>query len=93
MEPEKHVCGLTGKVFDSLEEYLAHTSPVTGFKPTDLEHHGSAGIRIAEAALKRTGSLSKEATIELEEKKETIATDNVDHQLAEVKAGRGPDLA
>lgn len=91
MEPEKHVDGLTGKVFDTLQEYLDHVSPVTGFKPTDLEHQGSAGIRVAEAALKRTGSLTEEVQAELEIKKETV--ESVDHGLAEVKAGRGPDLS
>lgn len=93
MEPEFHVDGLTGKVFSSEQEYLDHVSPVTGFKPTDLEHHGSAGLRIAEAALQRTGSLTKEVQADLDEKKEIIESSQVDHELAEVKAGRGPDLS
>ena len=92
MEPEKHVDGLTGKVFATEEEYLEHISPVTGFTPRDIQHHGSAGIRVAEAALKRTGSLTSEMEAELEATKDTVVTENVDHSLAEVKAGRGPVL-
>lgn len=66
---EKHIDGLTGQEFASEEEYLLHTSVVTGFKPTDIEHQGSTGIRIAKAALKRTGSFKKnEAGLEVKEK-------------------------
>lgn len=54
---EKHIDGLTGQEFNSHEEYLNHVNSVTGFKPTEIEHHGVSGIRIAKAALKRTNSL------------------------------------
>lgn len=91
MSEQQHVDGLTGKVFATEQEYLDHISPVTGFTPKDLEHHGSAGLRIAEAALKRTGSLTEEIKAELESKQENVTT--ADLGLAEVKAGRGPDLS
>jgi hypothetical protein len=34
----KHVCGVSGLVFDTEEAYLNHVSPVSGFKPTEIEH-------------------------------------------------------
>jgi len=63
---QKHICGLSGEEFNSVEEYRNHTSKVTGYKPTDLEHQGVRGLRIAEKALARTGSLKakQKATIE-----------------------------
>lgn len=34
----KEVCGVSGLVFHTRQDYLNHTSPVTGFKPTQVEH-------------------------------------------------------
>lgn len=62
----KHIDGLTGKVFNSEAEYLAHVSPVTGFKPTDIRHQGKRGVLIAKNALKRSGSLNKKAEADLD---------------------------
>lgn len=70
----KVIDGLTGVEFNTYEEYLAHTSPVTGYKPTDPEHQGKTGLLIAKEALKRTNSLKADA--------EAI----VDANLANVKA-------
>lgn len=86
----KHIDGLTGRVFDTEEEYLAHVSPVTGFKPTDLEHHGQRGILVAKKALERTGSLNTEVETELNSKMSDEGLANAEHGLAEVRAGRGP---
>lgn len=68
MAAEKHVDGLTGQVFNSEQEYLDHVSPVTGFKPTELEHQGKRGVLVAKAALKRGGKLTKKAEADLDEK-------------------------
>lgn len=68
----KHIDGLTGQEFDTEEEYLAHTSPVTGYKPTDIEHQGKRAILIAKKALERTGSLTDEVKAELDETFEKV---------------------
>lgn len=58
----KHVDGLTGLVFDTEEAYLEHTSPVTGYKPTEPEHQGEGFKAISDAAIRR-GEEKKEETI------------------------------
>lgn len=55
----KVVDGLTGYVFATNEDYLAHTSPVTGYQPTDPKHFGVRFLRVQKAALKRGKSLTK----------------------------------
>jgi hypothetical protein len=77
---EKHIDGLTGQEFDSHEEYLAHVSPVTGYKPTDLEHHGLTGVRIAKAALQRTDSLEV-AIASLDEVEEHVRAGKIENKL------------
>jgi hypothetical protein len=49
----KHIDSLTGLVFDTEEAYCKHTSPVTGYKPTDPEHQGPGFEDIQKAALER----------------------------------------
>lgn len=83
----KHIDGLTGQEFSTEEEYLAHVSPVTGYKPTDLEHHGVQGLRIAKKALERTGSLKKENEDELDVKIEKVREDKVDEKVRGAKKG------
>lgn len=34
----KHVDGASGLVFETEADYLAHTSPVTGHKPSEVAH-------------------------------------------------------
>ncbi len=87
-----HKCGLTGEEFATREDYLAHTSTVTGFKPTDIEHHGERGILIAKKALERTGSLTADEEASLNSKLNAIALAKVDDKLSDVRAGRGPKL-
>lgn len=86
----KHIDGLTGQEFATEEEYLAHVSPVTGYSPTDIEHHGERGILVAKKALERTGSLDTAAEDALDNAMGNIRNENVEHKLAEVRAGRGP---
>lgn len=90
MEPEKHVDGLTGQEFASEAEYLAHTNPITGFTPTDIEHHGERGILVAKKALERTGSLTPAAEAQLNSKMNEVARTKVEENLAEMRAGRHP---
>lgn len=54
----KVIDSLTGVEFETYQDYLNHVSPVTGFRPTDPEHHGKRGLLVAKKALGRTGSLS-----------------------------------
>lgn len=61
----KHIDGVTGLVFDTEEEYLAHTSPETGFKPTEIEHQDALTdgqfSKIAASAIERgTARLAEE---------------------------------
>jgi hypothetical protein len=48
-----HVCSPCGRGFATEEEYCAHKCEATGFKPTEIDHHGDEGKAIAEAAQKR----------------------------------------
>lgn len=82
---EKHIDALTGREFDTEEEYLAHVSPITGFTPGEIEHQGLTGIRVAREALKRTGSLKKKAKQELDTSEETVRTRNVEARIKETK--------
>jgi hypothetical protein len=59
----KIICSVSGLEFDTFEEYCDHVSPVTGFKPSQIEHqdaltNGKAS-KIAEKALTR-GKAKKE---------------------------------
>lgn len=63
----KHVDSLSGLVFDTEEAYCNHKSPITGFKPTELEHQGERFKAVSEQALKR-GEAKKEAEAESENK-------------------------
>lgn len=81
MSTQKHVCGLTGKVFDSEEEYLSHTSEVTGHTPRDLEHFGAQGLRVAQKALDRTGSLNSKQKKEIDAKLKTVREEDVDGSI------------
>jgi len=53
----KHIDGATGLVYETDDDYLKARSPLTGFKPTQIEHqdaltNGRASL-IANAALAR----------------------------------------
>lgn len=50
---QQHVCGQCKNVFVSDEEYLDHKCELTGFNPTEPEHHGAHFKKIQEAALRR----------------------------------------
>jgi len=82
---KRHVCGLSGKVFRTEEEYLEHTSPATGFSPKDLEHQGTRGVLVAKAAIARGGKLKKKIERELDEKMEVINKHDINHKLMEAK--------
>lgn len=60
----KEICGVSGLVFETRKSYLNHTSPVTGFKPTQIEHQdaltGGQASRVAEKALERGEARKKE---------------------------------
>ena len=77
----KHIDGLTGEVFATEKAYLDHVSPVTGFTPKDLEHHGSRGSQVAKASLARKGKLSKARETALDSQLEEVKTQGVDHKL------------
>jgi hypothetical protein len=53
----KEICGASNLVFEDRDSYLAHVSPVTGFKPTEIEHQDvlteGRASRIAKKAQKR----------------------------------------
>lgn len=85
-----HRDAATGQEFATEAEYLAFTSPVTGYKPTDIEHHGERGILVAKKALERTGSLDTAAETALDNALTRVRSNDVEHKLAEVRAGRGP---
>ena len=73
----KVIDGLTGVEFASYDAYLDHVSPVTGYKPTDPRHHGRKGLLVSKQALKRTGSLTEEKKVKLDE---DIATLTAEHE-------------
>jgi len=81
MKNQKHICGLTGQVFNTEQEYLDHVSPATGFKPTDPEHQGTIGILISKEALRRSGKLTKTVEKELDSQIEVVKTNDVDHKI------------
>jgi uncharacterized OB-fold protein len=64
-----HVCGQCGGGFNTDAEYCAHKCVKTGFKPTELGHHGEAGKAISEAALKRGAERKATEEAEAAEKK------------------------
>lgn len=72
---------LTGKEFDSMQEYLEHTSPVTGYKPTDPRHHGSRFLRQSKEALRRTGKLTKTREKEIDDQIAEIKEKGVDRNI------------
>lgn len=84
----QHICGLTGKVFDSAEAYYDHVSEVTGFTPRDLEHQGTRGIMVAKEALRRTGKLTKTREAELDAKLDEVRGQDIDHSLMAAKRDR-----
>lgn len=85
---QEHVCGLTGQRFASEQEYLDHTSEVTGYKPTDIEHHGVQGIKVAEKALERTGSLKAKVKTDLNTKLSEVRAKDVDGKVREKQAAK-----
>lgn len=78
---QEHVCGLTGRRFATEQEYLDHTSDVTGHTPRDLEHHGAQGVRVAEKALNRTGSLKAKQKKEIDAKLKTARESDLDKKI------------
>lgn len=82
----KVIDGLTGVEFADYKAYLAHVSPVTGFKPTDPEHQGKRGLLVSKKALSRTGSLDKGKEKEIDVKVADIEEKQVQKKLAEHKA-------
>lgn len=49
----KHVCGITGLVFDTEADYLDHESPVTDRTPREIEHlEGIEGKKTVQARSK-----------------------------------------
>lgn len=85
----KHIDGLTGEVFETEAEYLAHVSPVTGYKPTDIEHHGLRGLRVAEKALERTGSLKGAVKTDVEAKLTKVRDEEVETKVRDVVKAKG----
>lgn len=83
---QEHVCGLTGKRFATEEEYLSHVSEVTGHTPRDIEHHGAQGIRVAEKALNRTGSLKTKQKNDIEKRLDTVRSEDVDAKVREKRS-------
>jgi len=92
----KVIDGLTGVEFASYEAYLAHTSPITGFKPTDPEHQGKKGLLIAKEALKRTNSLTAVAEARVDANMATAEAAKVQNKLNsnahEINTRRGPKV-
>jgi len=68
----KVICGLSGLVFDSDEEYLNHVSPITGYTPKDPEHFGANFLRQSKKALERTGSLDEKTAKAIDKKIKTV---------------------
>lgn len=89
----KQIDGLTGQVFDTKEEYLNHVSPVTGYKPTDIEHHGTQGLLIAKKALARTGSLTKKKEEEIDKKIKKVKDEKVDEKIKEARKSQKGTIA
>lgn len=77
-----HIDGLTGEKFDTEQQYLEHTNKVTGVKPTDLHHHGSIGVTVAEEGLKRTGHLNEDKQALIATARDKVIEHNVDHKRA-----------
>lgn len=88
MSEQKHICGLTGKEFATEEEYLSHVSEVTGHTPRDLEHFGVQGIRVAQKALARTGSLGKKQNKEIDAKLAKVREEDVDSSIRAKRADK-----
>lgn len=84
----KVVDGLSGAVFNSNEDYLNHTSEVTGYRPVDPEHYGSRFLRVQKEALKRggEGKIKKTDETAIDEKIAKVKSEGIDHKLAENKA-------
>lgn len=89
------ICGVSGLVFANNDDYLNHTSPVTGFKPTEPEHLGSRFLKQQRQALLRglnkkrrkpRTELPKRFEQELVASEARVARKNVDMKLAEEKA-------
>lgn len=81
----KVIDSLTGVEFNSYQEYLDHTSPVTGFKPTDPEHFGKTGLLVAKEALARTGSLDTAAQSAIDTALDKVENSKVQEKLSENK--------
>lgn len=77
-----HIDGLTGERFDSERAYLEHTNKVTGVKPTDLHHHGSIGVTVAEGGLKRTGHLNEDKQALIATARNKVIEHDVDRKRA-----------
>ena len=88
MAKQKHVCGLTGKVFNTEKEYLEHVSPVSGYAPTDIRHHGVRGLQIAKAAIARVSKLTKTKEAEIDAQIAEVQEEGVDHKLMEARRDR-----
>ena len=81
------ICGTCQKEFSTGDNYLTHTC-VTGYKPTEMQHLGETFVLQSKEALKRTGSLDKKAEAELEEVRQEVKDENVDHKLMLAKHDR-----
>ena len=79
---------LSGVEFATYQDYLDHTSSVTGFKPTDPEHNGKRGLLVAKKALARTGSLTPEKEAAIDANLDSVQTNQVQEKLAARKAVR-----
>lgn len=81
----KVVDSLTGFVFETMDDYANHVSPVTGFTPKDPEHFGTRFIRQSEAALKRTKSDSEDTRLEMNRMLDNAKAADVDYNLSRTK--------
>lgn len=79
--PVRHIDGLTGQEFANENAYLEHVSPVTGYKPTDLKHHGVRGLQIAKAALARVAKLTKTQETAIDAEIDEVQSNGTDHKL------------
>ena len=77
---ETHIDGLSGQKFELEKQYLEHTHAITGVTPTDLHHHGTVGIGVAEQALERTDSLNTDKQAIIAEHRRLEGHHNIDHK-------------
>lgn len=81
------ICGQCTKEFPSEQAYLNH-SCITGYKPTEIEHLGENFVLQSKEALKRTGSLTKTREKELDQTREKVKEEGIDHKLMLAKENR-----